>query len=513
MSAAPRLVVVGLGPAGADLLSLGALAALESASEVCLRTSRHPAAAELEQRLGDATMVSFDSHYERGASFEEVYAAIAEELVGRAAAAHVGGAGAVVYAVPGSPLVAERTVELLRADDRVALEVVPALSFVDLAWARLGIDPVAAGARLVDAAAFAVDAAGDRGPLLVAQCWSRQVLSSVKLSLHDADGAPAPEVTLLHHLGLPDEQVVTTGWWELDRVLEPDHLTTLWVPHLGAPIAGEVARVEELVRTLRHGCPWDREQTHRSLTAHLVEESYEAIDALEALGRALEASPAAPAEGPDRAVVADACEELGDVLFQVVFHAVLASEEGLFTLADVARGVHDKLVGRHPHVFGTTVADTPEAVAANWEVLKKAEKGRASVTEGIPSGLPALALAAKLLRKATSVGLVPASAGDLRRALGALAEPGMPVPDGAAVGMAAPDGAGVGMAAPDGAAVDMAADGAAVGMAADGAAVGAALLALVDLARRAGVDPESALRRTALELRDRIVAAEGAPGS
>jgi len=109
---------------------------------------------------------SFDHVYERAATFEEVYERITEELV--AAAGRVRDEGPVVYAVPGSPLVAERTVELLRADERVDITVVPSLSFLDLAWERLGIDPLTAGVRLVDGARFITEAAGERGPLLVA---------------------------------------------------------------------------------------------------------------------------------------------------------------------------------------------------------------------------------------------------------------------------------------------------------------------------------------------------------
>ncbi len=111
-------------------------------------------------------------------------------------------------------------------------------------------------------------------------------------------------------------------------------------------------------------------------------------------------------EEVEERAVAHLEEELGDLLFQVYFHATLAAEAGRFTLADVARGVHDKLVSRHPHVFGDVSADTPEQVASNWEELKLAEKGRTSVTEGIPSALPSLALAAKLQRKALAVGMV-----------------------------------------------------------------------------------------------------------
>ena len=118
-------------------------------------------------------------------------------------------------------------------------------------------------------------------------------------------------------------------------------------------------------------------------------------------------------------------EELGDLLFQVYFHATLAAEEGRFTLADVARGVHDKLVSRHPHVFGDVTAETADDVAANWEAIKKVEKGRASVTEGIPAALPALALAAKLQRKASAIGMVlPGLADEADRVAEGVGPPG-----------------------------------------------------------------------------------------
>src|SRR5207237_10863462 len=136
----------------------------------------------------------------------------------------------------------------------------------------------------------------------------------------------------------------------------------------------EPMRVVELVRTLREVCPCDREQTHETLMPHLLEETHEVLEAIEGL----------PGSYPHLE------EELGDLLFQVVIHATLAAEEGEFTLADVARGVHDKLVGRHPHVFGQVEADTASQVVANWEQIKKAEKGRDSVMDGIPSSLPAL---------------------------------------------------------------------------------------------------------------------------
>ncbi len=151
--------------------------------------------------------------------------------------------------------------------------------------------------------------------------------------------------------------------------------------------------LDELIATLERlrapgGCAWDREQTHASLVQYLIEETYELVDAIEA--------------GDD----AELIEELGDVLYQVLFHADIAAEEGRFTIEDVASHMTAKMVGRHPHVFGDAVADTPDAVMANWEVLKATEKPhRASVLDGIPQGMPSLALADKLLGRASKVGV------------------------------------------------------------------------------------------------------------
>ncbi len=393
----PTIVVCGLGPGGADLVTAGVTAAVEHIPHRYLRTTRHPSA----PAVGDAA--SFDHLYEQAAGIEDVYDGIVEALVA-AAVAH----GRVLYAVPGSPVVAEHTVELLVVDDRVAVELVPGLSFVDLAWVRLGVDPLERGVRLVDGHRFAVEAAGERGPLLVGQCDHLDVLSEIKLALGDvvdggtpgaagavsADGdGREPTVVVLQRLGLPDESVVEVPWHELDRVVAPDHLTSVYIPTLAAPVAGEVAALDQLVRRLRTDCPWDREQTHHSLRRHLLEEAYEVLEALDHLD--VEAG-----EGFDALE-----EELGDLLFQVAIHAALAAEEGRFTLADVARGIVAKLVARHPHVFGGVEVDDVDELATRWEQTKVAEKGRASVMDGIPAALPALLYASKVQKKADSQGV------------------------------------------------------------------------------------------------------------
>lgn len=438
----PRVVVCGLGPATPDLVTAATLAAVERISPRYLRTRRHPSA-ELVGKAQD-----FDWLYAARATFDQVYDGIVEALV---AAAH--DHGEVLYAVPGSPTVAEATVERLRADPRVEVELLPALSFLDLAWARLAVDPVDAGVRLVDAYRFTTDAAGERGPLLVAQCDSRRVLSDVKLAIADsvAEDSTPFTVTLLQRLGLPDENVVEVPWTELDRADAPDHLTALFVPRLASPVAGEVAAFDEVVRRLRRECPWDREQTHVSLRRHLLEEAYEVLEAIDHL------DPDAP--GGDGGF--DALEEeLGDLLFQVVFHATLAAEEGQFDLADVARGIREKLIGRHPHVFGDVEADSVAEVAARWEQIKKVEKGRASVMDGIPATLPALLYALKVQKRAASEGV------DWRDLLDPSDGEGGP------------------------------------GDSRGPEAFGGRLLSLVDEAGAAGVDPESALRIAAERVRD-----------
>ncbi|MGH9154700.1 MAG: MazG family protein [Acidimicrobiales bacterium] len=408
-----RVTVAGLGPAGPDLLPAATTAAAARVAQVYLRTARHLAAGAF---LDGAT--TFDALYDDADSLPAAYRSMVDELVA-GATRH----GEVLYLVPGSPVVAERTVELLRQRPDIELEIIPAPSFLDLAWDRLGVDPVRAGVRLVDGQRFAEEAAGERGPLLVAQCDSVAVLSEVKLAVDE--GPPPGAVTVLARLGLPDQSVYQVAWADLDRGVAPDHLTTLWIPQLAAPVGRELVAFDELVRTLRQRCPWDREQTHQSLSHHLLEEAYETMEAI------------------DSGDPGHLAEELGDVLFQVFFHARLAAEAGRFTVADVARGIAGKLVHRHPHVFGDVSAETPAEVMANWETIKGAEKGRASVMDGIPAALPSLLGALKVQRRAAAAGF------------GGLGNGGL----------------GLG-----------------------GLGLGDRLFALVDEARREDVDPEAALR-------------------
>ena len=459
-----RVVVVGLGPAGADMMLPAARSAFERVAVRYARTERHPAAVDL--LAAGVTMTAFDARYESEPDLEAVYTAIVDSLLD-AARRH----GEVAYAVPGSPTVAEHTVVRLHeraAASGVEVTVIPGVSFADVAWARVGIDSFRGG-HVLDARSFAESAAGLSGPMLIAQCDNPFVLSEVKLVLLDSLDPETP-VTVLARLGLPDELVVKVALGDLDRVVAPDHLTSLFVDTGTVSVAGAFAALVALTERLRGpgGCPWDAEQTHHSLVRHLLEEAYEVAEAIDLL-------PASAPRGDEPIAVGtyDALEdELGDLLFQVVIHSVLASEAGAFTIADVARGIHEKLVRRHPHVFGTGAdaveVDGSDAVVRNWEQIKRTEKNTDSLVAGITAGLPALLLVPKLFRKAESIGLDPSAAAD-ERVVAALA---------------------------------------ALDHDASEAALGELLAAVVAIAWRNGLDPEAALRSWARGFRDQFVAME-----
>ena len=248
-----------------------------------------------------------------------------------------------------------------------------------------------------------------------------------------------------------------------DQAARPPHAAT------GAALL----RLVEVMDTLRVNCPWDARQTHRSLAPYLLEECYEALEAL---------------EGGDESALRD---ELGDVLLQVVFHARVAAErtDGTgFDIDDVATGIVEKLIRRHPHVFGDVQVSGPEEVKRNWDAIKAAERGGQgsalpTALSSVPFGQPALSLAAQLQRRAERAG-VPAELADL---------PTGPAADGHATGPPA-DGHATGPAGP-----------AAEGQEPGGVSqIGAALFSLVAQARAAGLDPELELRAAARCYRDRV---------
>jgi len=375
--------IVGLGPGSDDAITTQTLREIEIAKHRFIRTTRHPSA----HLVKNAT--SFDDEYEKHDKFEDVYQAIADKLIA-AAKQHQ----EILYVVPGSPLVLEHTVQLLIQNKSVTTTILPAMSFLDVVWSTLQIDPVDAGVRMIDGHRFAELAAGQTGPLLVAQCHANWVMSNIKLAHESASGDET--VVILHHLGLDDQKIVHTTWQNLDREIEPDHLTSIYIPKLAEPIAGEMAKLHNLARTLREQCPWDEKQTHDSLVRYLIEETYEVVDAISEL------------DPNDQSTDEKFIEELGDLLYQVEFHTTIAEQQGRFSIADVARSIHDKLVRRHPHVFGDVQAENADAVVTNWDAIKQQERGEVtdkSVFDGVANSSPSLMYSTKLQKRAAEFGV------------------------------------------------------------------------------------------------------------
>jgi tetrapyrrole methylase family protein/MazG family protein len=418
--------------------------------------------------------VSFDALYETAPTFDAVYEGIVAQLLEA-----VNGRERVVYAVPGHPLCGERPTRLLleRAPKAgVEVEICPGLSFVDSVATALHVDPVLDGLQVVDGLELAYRS-GPNGfntlplpvsgliapykPVLVAQMYSAEVAGPIKITLAELYPDTWPVKLVRYDQWHRAHQVTELPLSEIDRGPIIDHLTSLYVPPL-APLQATTTfdTLAHVIWRLRApgGCPWDREQTNESIKGYFVEETYEAIDALER-------------QDWDGFV-----EELGDVLLQVVLHSQIASEEGLFDITSVLRRVSEKLIRRHPHVFGSVDLKTSSEVLRNWEAIKAAERGDKPVSpfEDIPTGMPALAYANELLRRARKWGFEwPGVTQAFAKVKEELAEL-----EGASEAGRAEE-------------------------------FGDLLLALVKLAQWLGLDPEEALRAANRKLKARLMALEG----
>lgn len=383
----PGITILGLGPGNPDQLTREAWDVLSSADEVWLRTRQHPTVHALPPSVN---LHSFDELYENGETFDQVYDTIVEKVLelGRRP-------DGVIYGVPGHPFVAETTcpkIAHLARDEGLATVIVEGLSFLEPTFTALGLDPYP-WLTLFDAMELStahVPAFPPDVPVLIAQIYSRLVASEVKMTLNTVFPDEHP-VRLVHAAGTNDELVENLKLYEIDRSEHIGLLTSLYVPPWGEGTSFEA--FQEIVAHLRapNGCPWDREQTHQSLRTHLIEEAYEALEAIDS--------------GDFDAIQ----EELGDLLLQIVLHSQIANEEDEFTVNEVIKGIYDKIIRRHPHVFGEVQLDGVTGVLQNWERLKETErkdngKEKKGLLDGVPLALPALIQAQEYQDRAARVG-------------------------------------------------------------------------------------------------------------
>lgn len=387
MTESGGVVLLGLGPGEGRLLTREAWEWLQAVPEIYVRTELHPVVQELPPSV---RVHAFDWLYRQGSSFEQVYATIMEKILDLARRPE-----GVTYAVPGHPLVAEATgPEILRRAraEGLPVHVIEGVSFLEPTFTALGIDPFPR-LVLVDAlelGTWHVPSFPPDAPVLIAQIYDRMSASEVKLTLNAFYPDEHP-VVLVHAAGTSHQQVEHLHLYEIDRSPHLGLMSALYVPPLGPATSMEAFL--EIVAHLRapDGCPWDRQQTHQSLRSHLLEEAYEVL-------AAIDANDAAALQ-----------EELGDLLLQVALHAQIANEEGTFNFTDVVHGIHQKIVRRHPHVFGALQVEGVEGVLRNWERLKQAEREAngqetRSLLAGVPLALPALTQAQELQDRAARVG-------------------------------------------------------------------------------------------------------------
>lgn len=383
----PGITLLGLGPGDPQQLTREAWELISTAEEIYLRTRQHPVVNAIPSSV---KIHSFDDLYENGDTFEEVYQVINQKVLelGRRSQG-------VIYAVPGHPFVAESTcpeIARLARLEGLALFIVDGLSFIEPTFSALCLDPYPR-LTLFDALSLGeahIPVLAPDSPILIAQIYSRLVASEVKSTLTAIYPDNHP-VKLVHNAGTKDQIVEDLALFEIDRSINIGLLSSLYVPSLGEGTSFEA--FQEIVAHLRapNGCPWDREQTHASLRKHLLEESYEAIEAIDS--------------GDFNAMR----EEFGDLLLQIMLNSEIASEEGEFTVNDVVKGIYDKIIRRHPHVFGEVKVNGVEGVLANWEKLKEGERkgeggSEKGILDGVPAALPALSQAQEYQDRAARVG-------------------------------------------------------------------------------------------------------------
>ncbi|MED3833780.1 nucleoside triphosphate pyrophosphohydrolase [Peribacillus frigoritolerans] len=383
-----EITIIGLGAGDLEQLPLGIYKKLIQTGQCYVRTADHPVIGDLKRE--GINFTAFDGIYEKHDQFEDVYEEISETLLDEASNR------SVLYAVPGHPMVAEKTVQLLLEKGPalgIAIKLEGGQSFLDPLFQAVRIDPIE-GFQLLDGTDLSPDDLHITQHMIIGQVYDAFSASDVKLTLMEK--LPDDyEVYIVTAAGSSQEKVTKCALFELDRQMELSNLTSVYVP----PVKDEALRYREfsklrqVIAELRgpDGCPWDKKQTHESLKKYLIEEAYELIDSID--------------EGDDEGMVG----ELGDVLLQVMLHSQIGEDEGMFTIDDVIEGITAKMIRRHPHVFGDVEVNGEEDVLVNWQKIKEGEKGGESkalksILDGIEKSLPNLLRAEEYQKRAAKVG-------------------------------------------------------------------------------------------------------------
>lgn len=379
-----QITIIGLGAGELDQMPLGIYKLLKKTDLLYARTIEHPVLKEL---VAEGLKVeSFDAIYESHDQFEAVYEEIADILIRKAMNEDV------IYSVPGHPLIAERTVQILLSEGEkqgIKVHIKGGQSFLDAMFTSIKVDPVE-GFQFLDGTDLSLRDVNITQHMIISQVYDAFIASEVKLTLMEKY-PDDHEVYIVTGAGMSSESVERMPLYELDRAMQLSNLTSVYVPpiHKSEDQYKEFWKLREIIDKLRspEGCPWDREQTHESLKKFLIEEAYELIDAIN--------------EGDIDHMI----EELGDVLLQVMLHARIGEDEGYFSIDDVIQTLSEKMVRRHPHVFGDEKAESASDVEKTWQKVKKEENPNESeFILNVSTHLPNLMQAFDIQKQASKVG-------------------------------------------------------------------------------------------------------------
>lgn len=378
-----KIYVVGLGPGSVDALTLGAVNRINGGRKNFLRTEKHPTVQYFIDN--NISYKSYDYIYDSSEEFLDVYSSIVEELKRESQLEDE-----INYYVPGNPMVAEKTVELL-LEEGLELEIVSGMSFIEPMIEIVGRDPVN-GLKVVDGAVFDSLVVDINVDTIITQVYNQRILSEVKIILSEIY-SDEHLVWLIHSGGIKkQEKILKIPVFQLDHYDDVGSLTSIYVPKIEKNNKNiyDFNDIMGIMRILRgnEGCPWDIEQTHESIRQSLIEEAYEVVDAI------------------DSKDVDNLCEELGDLLLQVVFHSQIAYEEGEFNPIEITSSLANKLILRHPHVFSQKDVENSEEVVYNWNKIKYENREITTLSgklKDLPR-LPALMLSYKVQDKAADIG-------------------------------------------------------------------------------------------------------------
>lgn len=374
--------IIGLGAGGEEDLTIRAHKALLEKIPTFVRTDRHPLVKELRKSIN---IVSFDDYFEKYETFDQVYENILHTLL-EEARQH----GKINYCTAGSPYFGDVVTKKLVNEYKGQINtiIIDGMSFLDKCIKLSGYADYK-NIKILDCLE-ADEFSFDLNSLnIITQVYDRDLASNLKLSLMET----YPEDTYALIIDVLEKNVKKIPVFLLDQ--EKNYGFSTYFCILPIEISNNrvynVSNLLRLTKKLRgpDGCPWDKKQTHDSIRQHLIEEAYEVVDAI------------------DNNDVDNLLEELGDLLFQVVFHAQLAAEEGYFNFTDVVTKVCNKMYFRHPHVFGDVKADNIEEALITWENSKLKEKKLTTYTDNlknVPKALSPLSRSYKVQKRAAEVG-------------------------------------------------------------------------------------------------------------